>query len=148
MKVILLEDVIGSGKKGEIINSKDGYFRNFLYPKKLAVEATPENLKKNADAKKKQEEMKAKEVEDAKKLADKISSLTLEVKGRAAEDGRLYGSITSKDIAEVLNKQHNLLIDKRKIILEDPIRYIGKFSVNIKTYAGITGELKVIVHPE
>ncbi|HCX64009.1 MAG TPA: 50S ribosomal protein L9 [Eubacteriaceae bacterium] len=144
MKVILLKDVKGLGKEGEVVNAKDGYSRNYLFPKNLAVEATKANIRKNEEEKKRQQELREQEVQEAKDLADKISKTTLVVKQKAAEDGRYFGSITSKDLAEKLKEEHGIEVDKRKIELDEPIRNIGKFQVAIKTYAGITGEITVV----
>ncbi|MBF7096066.1 50S ribosomal protein L9 [Alkalibacter mobilis] len=145
MKVILLEDVKGMGKKGDIVNAKDGYFRNFLAPKNLAEEATKENLRKNDEEKQRQQEILEQEISDAKELAKKLSDSTLNIKEKTSDDGRLFGSITSKDLAEAIKTELGLEVDKRKIMLSDPIRNIGRYKVTIKTYAGITGDLTVNV---
>ncbi|QSX07563.1 50S ribosomal protein L9 [Alkalibacter rhizosphaerae] len=145
MKVILLQDVKSMGKKGDVVNAKDGYARNFLFPKGLALEATKENLKKNEEERKEVEAALQKELDEAKALAATLDSTVLKMKEKAAEDGRLYGSITSKDLAEALKEQFGYDVDKRKILLSEPIRHIGKFTVSIKTYAGVTGDLTVLV---
>jgi large subunit ribosomal protein L9 len=145
MKVILLEDVKGMGKKGDVVNAKDGYFRNFLAPKNLAVEATKDNLKKNDEDKQKQQAARQKEIEEAEELAKKLSDSNLEIVEKASDEGRLFGSITSKDLAEAIKKDLGFNIDKRKIQLSEPIRNIGRFTVTIKTHAGITGDLTVTV---
>jgi len=140
-----MEDVKGMGKKGDVVNAKDGYFRNFLAPKNLAVEATKENIKKNDEEKKRKQDAMQKEINEAKELAKKLSEATLNMNEKASEDGRLFGSITSKDLAEAIKKEFGYDIDKRKIQLNEPIRNIGRFTVTIKTYAGITGDLTVTV---
>ena len=145
MKVILLKDVKGLGKKGELVDSKDGYARNFLIPRKFAIEATEGNLKKweaDMEEKKKQEK---KEQEEALKLKKKIDSLTVELKSKAGEGGKLFGSITSMDISNALKKQHNIDIDKRKIELKDNIKSLGTTTVEVKIYPEIIGQLKVKV---
>lgn len=145
MKVILLEDVSGLGKKGEVVKAKDGYVRNFLFPKNLAIEATKENIKRNEEIQKEQEAQKEKEIEEAKILAEKISNTTLTMKSKASEDGKLFGSITSKDIAIALKDMENIEIDKRKIELAEPARNIGNIEVKVKIMAQIYGNLNIKV---
>lgn len=145
MKVILLNDVKGMGKKGDVANAKDGYARNYLFPKNLAIEATKENLRKNEEEKKEIEAALQKEIADAKELAATLDTTVLNMKEKASEDGRLFGSITSKNIAEALKEKFGYDVDKRKILLSEPIRHIGKFTVTIKTHAGVTGDLTVVV---
>lgn len=145
MKVILLEDVSGLGKKGEVVKAKDGYVRNFLFPKNLAIEATKENIKRNEEIQKEQEAQKEKEIEEAKILAEKISNTTLTMKSKASEDGKLFGSITSKDIAIALKDMENIEIDKRKIELAEPVRNIGNIEVKVKIMAQIYGNLNIKV---
>lgn len=148
MKVILLKDVKGVGKAGEIINASDGHARNYLIPRGLAKEATEGSIKvlemqKAAEARKKQQEL-----QEAKALAEKLSSLTVNLKGKAGEGGRLFGSITAKDIAEGLEKQHKIKIDKRKIQLDNPIRELGASFVEIKVYPEVTAKMKVEIAAE
>ena len=138
MKVILLEDVKGLGKKGDLVNSKTGYARNFLFPKELAIEATEEEMKD------KEAKMK-KDKEEALKLKNELEKITVELKGKGGEGGRLFGSITSKDIAEALKKQHKLDIDKKKIELKENIKTSGIISVEVRVYPEITASLKVNV---
>ena len=116
MKVILLKEVKGLGKEGDLVNSKDGYARNFLFPKNLAIEATPANLKKWEDKKQAKEEKKKEELNEALQLKEKVEKLTVDIKAKGGTGGRLFGSITSQDISNALNKQHKIDIDKRKII--------------------------------
>lgn len=148
MKVILLEDVNGLGKKGEIVNAKDGYVRNLLFPKNLAIQANNANLKKNEDENNAKQAQKQKATEDAKILAERISNTTLMIKAKAADDGKLFGSITSKDICIALKNSENIDVDKRKILLEQPIRNIGNIEVKIKIQPGISGELKIKIDSE
>lgn len=148
MKVILLKDVKGIGKAGEIINASDGHARNYLIPRGLAKEATEGGIKvlekqKAAEARKKQEEL-----QEAKALAEKLSSLTVSLKGKAGEGGRLFGSITSKDIAEGLEKQHKIKIDKRKIQMDNPIRELGASFIEVKVYPEVIAKMKVEIVAE
>lgn len=114
----------------------------------MALEATKENLKKNEDEKKAVEAAAQRELEEAKALAARLNETTLTMKEKASEDGRLFGSITSKDLAEALKEVHGLEVDKRKILLSEPIRHIGKFTVPIKTHGGVTGEVNVVVEAQ
>lgn len=148
MKVILLKDVKGLGKEGDLVNSKDGYSRNFLFPKNLAVEATPANLKKWEENKKLMEEKKEEEVKDANALKDKIEKLTVEIKAKGGTAGKLFGSITSQDIAVALNDQHKIDVDKRKIDLKDNIKTTGLKEVEVKLYPEISAKMKVNVTVE
>ena len=147
MKVILKEDVKNLGKMGDIVNVAAGYANNFLIPKKLAVEAITENIKAIEHQKKMIQE-KAKKIKNASKdLADKIASLTLNIKAKAGEEEKLFGSITSMDIADAL-KNEGIDIDRKKILLEEPIKRLGSYSVSIKLHPDITTQLNIIVIPE
>lgn len=143
MKVILTQDIKGVGKKDEIINANDGYARNFLLPRKMAVEANSQNMsllqgrKDSANFKKEQEK------ENALKIQEKLSKIMLKIKVKAGENGKIFGSITSKEIAIELKNQYNIEIDKKKILLKDPIKEIGIFNIEIKLYEGIIGKLKI-----
>ncbi len=143
MKVILLDNIKGVGKKDEIINASDGYARNFLFPKKLAVEANNENLNKLKA--KKQSEQYRKDVDkaNAQEIAKKLNDTTLSIKVKAGENGKIFGGVTAKEIAEELNKQYKIDIDKKKIVLNENIKNIGSFDINIKLYEGVVGVLKV-----
>ncbi|MCK9575684.1 MAG: 50S ribosomal protein L9 [Clostridia bacterium] len=146
MKVIFLQDVKGSGKKGQILNVSDGYARNFLFPKKLAEIATNSavnslNGQKNAELFKKNTEKEA-----AFELSKKIKGLTIELKIKAGEKGKMFGSITSKEIAEMLNKQ-GFEIDKKKIILETPIKNVGQYKIEVKLYQDVTTNFIVNIVP-
>ena len=145
MKVLLKEDVKGQGKKGEIINVSDGYARNFLFPRKLAVVA---------DAKAEHEVRTKKEAEihrietekqNAKALGEKLSGIILKITSTSSPDGKLYGSVTAAGIAEALKKQENLEIDKRKIHLDEHIKSFGTYVVEVKVYPEITANLTVVV---
>ncbi|WP_427340670.1 50S ribosomal protein L9 [Caloranaerobacter sp. DY30410] len=145
MKVILLKDVKGLGKKGSVVNVKDGYARNFLLPRGIAKEATEGNLKVLKEQEAAREIKQKEELEKAKKLAEKISSITVKIQGKAGVNGKLFGSITSKDIANALNKQHKIKIDKKKIMLEDNIKTLGTTIVDVKVYPSVVAKLKVEV---
>ena len=145
MKVIFMQDVKGQGKKGEIKNVSDGYAKNFLIPKGAAIEATAANLN---DLKGKNDSIKFKkdtEEDNAKKLADKLKDLAVKISAKCGDNGKLFGSITSKDLSEELKKQHNIEIDKRKFNMPDAIKSSGEFNISIKLHPGIVGTLKVFV---
>lgn len=148
MKVILLKDVKSLGKKGDVVNAKDGYARNFLIPKGIAIEATEGNVKVIEEQKTAKKLKEKEELEKAKKLAEKISNLTVKIKSKAGENGKLFGSITTKDIADKLNKQHKIKIDKRKIVLDNNIKTLGATYVEVKVYPNVTTKLRVEVVEE
>lgn len=145
MRVIFLQDVKGKGKKGEVKNVSDGYARNYLLKNKLAEEATPGNMKALEAQKRKDKQLEEQEKENAVQLKNKIESLEVVIKAKSGEGGRLFGSITSKQIADSLNKDHGIKIDKRKIELEQPIRALGYTNVPIKLHLEVTGTVKVHV---
>ncbi|HZG59116.1 MAG TPA: 50S ribosomal protein L9 [Anoxybacillus sp.] len=145
MKVIFLKDVKGKGKKGEVKNVADGYAQNFLFKQGLAIEATPANLKALEAQKNKQKREAEEELARAKQLKEQLEQLTVKLSAKAGEGGRLFGSITSKQIAEALQSQHNIKIDKRKIELNDGIRSLGYTNVLIKLHPEVTATLKVHV---
>lgn len=143
MKVILLETIKGVGKKDEIINSSDGYARNFLFPKKLAVEANAENMsklkaKQDSNAYKKEQEKK-----QAEKLAETLKGILLKIAVKSGENGKIFGSITAKEIADQLKQQYKIEVDKKKIDLKEPIKTFGSFQVNIKLFEGVIATLKI-----
>ncbi|MGO1469074.1 MAG: 50S ribosomal protein L9 [Tissierella sp.] len=148
MKVILLEDVKGLGKKDELVNAKTGYARNFLIPKGSAIEATSTNLKSWKKEMKEKEKREKKEKAEALKLKEDIEKVVVEMKSKGGEGGRLFGSITSKDIGEALKKQHKIEVDKRKIELKDNIKTGGTTVVEVRVYPEITASLKVNVTVE
>ena len=145
MKVILTADVKGQGKKGDMINVSDGYARNFLLPKGLATEATKtaiNEMKGKADAKAYREE---KELEAAKELAAKIESVSVTIESKSGDNGKLFGSITSGDVADALKMQGHIVVDKKKIVLHDPIKSVGEYQIPVKVHAGVSATLKVTV---
>ena len=145
MKVLLLQDVKGKGKKDTIVDVSDGYARNFLLPKGVAVEADAKimnDYKNKQVAKKHHEEM---EKQAAKETAEKLAGFVVKIFATAGADGRFYGSVTTKDIAEELEKQHGITVDKRKIVLDDAIKAFGSYSLDVKLYPEIAGKLNVVV---
>lgn len=148
MKIILLQDVKGLGKKDSIHEVSDGYAVNFLFPRGLAQEANKNNMNLLNNKKGSEDRKKAQEVSAAEELANLLSKMELLIKTKAGEHGRLFGSITSKDISEKLKVLHNLDIDKRKIDLTEPIKTVGNYLVSIKIYAGVNAKLKVKVEAE
>ncbi|MDA1477007.1 50S ribosomal protein L9 [Bacillus sp. CLL-7-23] len=145
MKVIFLQDVKGKGKKGEVKNVADGYAQNFLIKKGLAVEATSANISTLEGQKKKEKKAAAEELKQAKELKQKLEDMTVELSAKSGEGGRLFGSITSKQIAEELQKKHQLKVDKRKIELNDAIRSLGYTNVPVKLHPEVQATLKVHV---
>jgi len=145
MKVVLLQDVKGQGKKDDVINVSDGYARNFLFPKKLAVEADAKimnDIKNKESAKQHKIEL---EKQAARDTAAKLQSVVVKIRIQAGTDGRVYGSVTSKDIAEALMEQHSIEIDKRKIVLDAPIKNYGTYTLDVKLYPEIAGKINVVV---
>ena len=145
MKVILLQDIKNVGKKEEIINANDGYARNYLFPKKLAIEATKDNLAKLQAKKTSEANKKQAEIELNKQIAKQIEKIELQIKTKAGENEKIFGGITSKEISEELKKQYKIEIDKKKIVLKEAIKNLGKFQVEIKFGDGINGKLTLNV---
>jgi large subunit ribosomal protein L9 len=148
MKVILLKDIKGTGKKGEIINASDGHARNFLFPRKLAKPATDGNVSALKHQKDSADKKKAEDLAAAKELAATIEKLEIVFKTQAGDGGRLFGSITSKEIAARLKKDHNINIDKKKFVMSGPIKLLGSETVKIKVYPTVSADLKVKVVSE
>lgn len=145
MKVILLQDVPGTGKKNQIINVSDGFARNYLFPRKWAREATPQAV---ADVERRNELERAKEAakrQEAEDLARQLKEKVIALEAKGGEKGRLYGSVTSQEIADALYKQHDIQLDKRKIELSEPIRTAGDSQVTISLYAGVKVQMTVRV---
>ena len=145
MKVILLKDVKGTGKKGEVKEVSDGYARNFLLPKKMAVVADNTAVKELNEKNKAAENKAQKEYEAALELGKKMEEMNIVIYSKAGDAGRLFGSITSKDIAEQLKKQHEIVVDKRKVLLNEPIRTLGSMNVEIKIHQKVTTKIRVDV---
>lgn len=145
MKVILTQDVKAQGKKGDLINVSDGYARNFLFPKGLAKEASKQAMNELEGKRGAEAYRRNLEEEKARNIAERMKHITVTLKAKAGEGGRLFGSITSKDIAEALKAQFNIDIDKRKLEMKDGIKACGTFEVPVRLYAGIIGAFKVSV---
>ncbi|NGM81966.1 50S ribosomal protein L9 [Paenibacillus sp. 7124] len=148
MKVIFIKDVKGQGKKGQIKEVSEGYATNFLLPRGMARPATEGNMKTLENQTAAEVRRKEQEKEEAQKLGEKLSDLSLTLKAKAGEGGRLFGAITSKQIAEALTKQNGITIDKRKIELDEPIRHLGTTQVQVKLHTEVKAVLKVQVTEE
>lgn len=148
MKLILLEDVKSVGKKGDIVNKNDGYALNYLIPKKLAVEATKANMNDLELKKKAEEKRKKEELEEAKKIAEQLNDKVVKVSVKAGENGKVFGSVTNKEIADALAKQTGMNIDKKKISFDAPIKMVGRRIVKIKLHPQVTVELAVEIAGE
>ena len=146
MKVILLQDVKKMGKKGDVIEASDGYARNYLFPRKLAEEATANALHVVNAKKENERKKKLAELEAAQKLAGELKGKEVTINAKAGESGRLFGAITNKDIAEVINKTFNLSIDKKKIVM-DTIKVAGGYEIEVKLYPEVSTKMKVIIVP-
>jgi large subunit ribosomal protein L9 len=144
MKVILLADIKSVGKKGEVVNASDGYARNFLFPRKLAQEATESNLNVLNQKKEAERRKKLAEIEAAQKLADELKDKQVKIIAKSGEHGRLFGAITSKDISDALKKQYNIDIDKKKITV-DSIKQLGVYEAELKLYAEVSTKIKVAI---
>ena len=145
MKVILLDNIKGVGKKDEVINASDGYARNYLIPKKLAVEANAENMSKLNNKKEAANYRKDVEKQNAEELAKKLKAIMLKIKVKAGENGKIFGGVTAKEISENLKSQYNFDIDKKKIELKETIKTLGSFNVSVKLFEGITASLRIEV---
>lgn len=145
MKVILNADIKGVGKKNEIINASDGYVRNYLFPKKLAVPADTQNMNVLNAKKASEQHKKDLELEEAKKIQEKMKKIILKVITKAGENGKTFGSITSKEIAENLEKQYKIKVDKKKINLTEQIKTLGTYVVDVKLFEGVVGKLTISV---
>ena len=148
MKVILIKDDKNLGKKGSIVNAKTGYARNFLIPRGVAIEATPENMETWEKNKKEEEKLEKENRAKANEIKKKLSEITLTIKAKAGEGGRLFGAITSADIAKKLKQDHKIDVDKKKIELDENIKEAGMKNIDIKLYPDVVASLKVNVRPE
>lgn len=145
MKVILQQDVRGQGKKGQLVEVSDGYARNFLLPKKLAVPATAENVNTMKQQEKARQAQMAAEKAEAQALAEKLKGIQVKLAAKAGEGGRLFGAVTSKEIAEALAAQHGLNIAKTKLVLDEPIKSCGGYQIKAKLGYEIMGTVNVLV---
>lgn len=145
MKVILKADIKGVGKKDQVINASDGYARNFLFPKNLAVEANNDNMAKLKAKQNSAKFQKDQEREEALKIADKLSKISLKIKVKAGENGKIFGGVSAKEIAQELEKEYKIKVDKKKIDLKETIKTLGMQTVEIKLFEGVMGKVKVDV---
>ncbi len=147
MKVILQSDMEDLGYEGDVVDVAKGYARNYLIPKGFAVEATDQNIRMFEQMKRKIEARKLRAREEAEQLKDRLEGMTLAISQKAGEEGKLYGSVTSMDLAEEIEKQ-GVILDRRKILLDKPIKAVGEYEVPVKIYQDVTGQVKVVVSPE
>ena len=145
MKVILTQDVKSQGKKGQLVDVSDGYARNFLLPKKLAVIATAENLNTMKQQEKARKAQQAAEKAEAEALAKKLESLTVKVAAKAGEGGRLFGAVTAKEVSEALSEQYGVNIAKTKLVLDEPIKACGGYQIKAKLGYEVVGTVSVMV---
>ncbi|MBE6037380.1 MAG: 50S ribosomal protein L9 [Clostridiales bacterium] len=145
MQVILLKDVKGLGKAGTVVKASDGYARNMLFPKGLAKEATDAAVKELQRKQAQEAARKAVDLASAKKLAEKLAESSITIKTKAGEGGRLFGAVTGKDIAEALEAQHGIEVDKKKIVLDSPIKALGGYQVEVHLYQEVKAKLQVNV---
>lgn len=148
MKVILRIDVKGMGKRGELVNANDGYARNFLFPKKLAVPADKQNLNEWSAKKSSEAHRKELEKEKAIKIKERLEKEVLTIKTKAGENGKTFGSITSKEISESIEKEFKETIDKKKIVIKDQIKNIGEYTVELRLFEGVNAKLKLNIIAE
>ena len=145
MKVILKADIKGVGKKDQVINASDGYARNFLFPKNLAVEANVENMSKLKAKQDSNAYKKSQEKEEAKKTAERLSKILLKVPVKVGENGKIFGGVSAKEISDLLKQEYKIEVDKKKIELKETIKTLGVRTVTIKLYEGVIGSLKIDV---
>ena len=148
MKVILQQDVRGQGKKGQLVEVSDGYARNFLLPRKLAVPATAENVNTMKQQEKARKAQEAAEKAQAEALSKQLEGLTVKIPAKAGEGGRLFGAVTAKEISEALSAQHGLNIAKAKLVLDEPIKACGGYQIKAKLGYEVTGTVNVVVIEE
>ena len=147
MKVVLLKDVKNVGKRDDILTVSDGYARNFLFPQRLAAEATPGALKEIQRKRAAQDAREAEQLAEAKQKAEALKGKVVTLEAKCGEKGRLYGSVTSAEVVEALEKQHGIKVDKRKIDIGDPIREVGIRKISVWLHAGVTTEMQLDVQP-
>ncbi|MCI5604970.1 MAG: 50S ribosomal protein L9 [Clostridia bacterium] len=145
MQVILNQDVKGQGKKGQMVNVSDGYARNYLLPRGLAKEATKSNINVMKGKAESLEYKIQTEKKEANEIVEKMKEIEVIITAKAGDNGKLFGSVTSKDVAEALTMQHHIKLDKKKFVMPDGIKTLGTTEIDVKVYTGITGKLKVVV---
>ena len=145
MKVILLQDVKSVGKTGELVNVSDGYARNFLFPRKIAKEANAQAMNEYNNARSAEEYKVQTEIDNAKASADKLNGKTVKIIAKAGKNGKLFGSVTAKELSAAVQQQYNIKVDKRKITLSQDIKGFGSFSFDLKFYSGITATMTAVV---
>ena len=148
MKVILQQDVKGQGKKGQMVNVSDGYARNFLFPKKLAVEATADNVNTMKLQEKAKAAKLAEEKAQAQAIADQLKELTVRIVAKGGNGGRLFGAVTTKEVSDALKAQHNIEINKAKLVLDEPIKSFGGYELKAKLGHDVNAVVKVVVVEE
>ena len=148
MKVILKQDIKGVGKKDQVINAADGYARNFLFPKNLAVPADTGNMNNLKAKNESVEYRKGEDLKEAKKIAEKMKKITVKIEVKAGENGRLFGAVTAKEIAEALKKDYGIEVDKKKVLLQESIKVAGATKVDIKLNEGVVASVQVMVTPK
>jgi len=148
MKVILLKDVPGQGKRSDVIDVADGYARNYLFPRGLAVTASKGKIKELADRRQTMARKEKKAEQQAKELAARLNNLTVVIAAKAGEGGRLFGSVNNKDIADTLADKYNIELDKKKLVLKEPIKQLGAFSVTAKLHPAVQSKIEVQVVEE
>ena len=147
MKVILKQDIKGVGKKDQVVNAADGYARNFLLPKGLAIPADTGNMNNLKAKNESKEYRKGEDLKEAKAIAEKMNSLTLKLTVKAGDNGKLFGAVTSKEISEALKTQFNIVVDKKKVLLSESIKEAGCRKVDIKLNEGVIGTITVMITP-
>ena len=145
MKVILLEDIQGVGERGDVYDAKIGYARNYLLPRGLAIEATPQNLNELQQRLEAEEKRKEKDIANAETMKEELEKIEITLEAKAGESGKLFGAITNKEIATELNKKGDFKIDRKRIVLDKNIRDLGEYEVEIKLYREISATIKVKV---
>ena len=147
MKVILLEDIKGVGKKGQVINASDGHARNFLLPRKLAMEATKDAMMQLDNKKQSEAHKKRTELENAQALSKELAQKTIKIFVKTGENGRLFGSVTNKEVSQALEEQEKLVIDKKKITITEAIKTVGEKTVDVRLHTDVLVKLKVDIQP-
>lgn len=148
MKVILKQDIKGVGKKDQVINAADGYARNFLFPKNLAVPADTGNMNNLKAKNESAQYRKGEDLKEAKEIAERMKTITVKISVKAGENGRLFGAVTAKEIAEALKKDFGIAVDKKKILLQESIKVAGTTKVDIKLNEGVVASVQVMVTPK